>query len=310
MLNPPTTQTTSIKKELGGPLHKDSRGRVRITVTKKAALLAQRAVLAAKVAAANNAPPPDELSTQTNSPTPPPSARGKDDIDSLLQFIEGGASKKELQKKAAKKAKQKQKREDDKKVEELEQMRNEFHEVFYRELDAKNDLKQLKGNKKTNKKSLVEAENLVKGMGKQRAKLEAVILELIANLKRNNSEFKFAYLPSKEQQLEKMAKDKAQPSAIMVCKPPPMPPIVDLKTNLLPEVSITDAIGVDPSKQMVTIRRLHTAYSSEPQFTITTADQDKLLYRFVDGVLVPGMCVFFFQSRMQSNPLILLQSLK
>lgn len=251
--------------------------------------MAQRAVLAAKVAAANSAPIPEEQPiVRPSSPTPPPSARGGDDIDSLLQFIEGGVSKKELQKKAAKKAKQKQKRLDDKKVEELEQLRNEFHEIFYRELHAKNDLKQIKGNKKTNKKSLTEAENLVKGMGKQRAKLEALILELIANLKRHNSEFKFAYLPSKEQQLEKMAKDKSQPSSIMVCKPPPMPPIADIQPNLLPEISITDAIGVDPSKQMVTIRRLHTAYASEPQFTITTADKDKLLYRFVDGVLVPG----------------------
>lgn len=291
MLNPPppppaaTVAPTSIKKELGGPTHKDVRGRVRITV-KKAALLAQRAVLAAKVAAANNAPIPEEPPVvQPPSPTP---ARGGDDIDSLLHFIEGGVSKKELQKKAAKKAKQKQKRQDDKKVEELEVLRSEFHELFYREMEAKSDLKQIKNSKKTSKKSLAEAENLVKGMGKQRAKLEVVILDLIADLKRNNAEFKFPYLPSKEQQLEHMEKSKTQPSAIMVCKPPPMLPLSELQTNMLPEVSITDAVGVDPSKQMVTIRRLHTAFASEPQFTITTADKDKLLYRFVDGVLVPG----------------------
>lgn len=299
MLNPPppppptpaTAGPTNIKKELGGPPHKDNRGRVRITVTKKAALLAQRAVLAAKVAAASTAPLPEEQPVvRTRSPTPPPSARGGDDIDSLLQYIEGGVSKRELQKKAAKKAKQKQKRQDDKKVEELEQFRNDFHEVFYRELDAKNELKHFKGNKKTSKKSLADAENLVKGMGKQRAKLEVLILELITNLKRHNPEFKFAYLPSKEQQLEKLTQDKVKPTPAPPVVSKPLPPVVvdTPPQNPLPEVSITNAVCVDPSKQMVTIRRVHTPYANEPQFTITTADKDKLLYRFVDGVLVPG----------------------
>lgn len=290
------TQTTptppsSLKKELGGPPHKDSRGRVRITVTKKAALLAQRAVLAAKVAANNSAPIAEEQPVaQVDSPTPSQTARGGDDIDSLLQFIEGGVSKKELQKKAAKKAKQKQKRQDDKKLEELEQLRDEFHEVFYRELDVKTELNQLKGNKKANKKSLTEAENHVKGLNKQRVKLEAVILELIADLKRHNTDFKFAYLPSKEQQLAKIARDKVQPAAVVVMPSsvliPSAPIIPDPSRISLSNVSVTD--DSDPAKQMVTIRRVHTAYASEPQFTITTADKDKLLYRFVDGVLVPG----------------------
>lgn len=125
-------------------------------------------------------------------------------LDDILDFIEGNTtSKKDSQKKAAKKAKQKQKKEDVKRVEELEQLRDQFHEAFFKELDVKNDLKNLRSMKKRDKKKIGDSETSIKKYGKFKSKIEANILELIGVLKRNNPDFKFAYLPTKEQQLQK-----------------------------------------------------------------------------------------------------------
>lgn len=125
-------------------------------------------------------------------------------LDAILDFIEGNTTnKKDLQKKAAKKAKQKQKKEDVKRIEELEQLRDQFHEAFFKELDVKNDLKNLRSMKKRDKKKIAELETSIKKYGKFKSKIESNILELIGVLKGNISDFKFAYLPTKEQQLEK-----------------------------------------------------------------------------------------------------------
>lgn len=125
-------------------------------------------------------------------------------LDDILDFIEGNTTnKKDLQKKAAKKAKQKQKKEDVKRIEELEQLRDQFHEAFFKELDVKNDLKNLRGMKKRDKKKIAEFETSIKKYGKFKSKIESNILELIGVLKGNNTDFKFAYLPTKEQQLQK-----------------------------------------------------------------------------------------------------------
>lgn len=120
-------------------------------------------------------------------------------LDDILDFIEGNTTnKKDSQKKAAKKAKQKQKKEDIKRIEELEQQRDQFHEAFFKELDVKNDLKNLRSMKKRDKKKIAELETSIKKYGKFKSKIESNILELIGMLKANNPDFKFAYLPTKE----------------------------------------------------------------------------------------------------------------
>lgn len=135
-------------------------------------------------------------------------------LDDILDFIEGNTtSKKDSQKKAAKKAKQKQKKEDVKRVEELEQLRDQFHEAFFKELDVKNDLKNLRSMKKRDKKKIADLETSIKKYGKFKSKIEANILELIGVLKKNNLDFKFAYLPTKEQQLDKQKQQQQQQSA-------------------------------------------------------------------------------------------------
>lgn len=238
-------------------------------------------------------------------------------LNDILQFIEGNAtstSKKDLQKKAAKKAKQKQKKEDVKKVEELEQLRDEFHEVYFKEFDAKNELKTLKNAKKRDKKKVADLEGHLKKYGKIKSKLEASILELIFTLKANSSDFKFSYLPTKEQQQQQqLQKQQTEPAARMSTPTPtptqptranPTVPIVDVKQqpSILPLKNQAHAViadiqeqqgsnSGDPSKRMVTIRRVNMP-NAEPQVTITakgaSPDTDKLMYTFLNGEFVRG----------------------
>lgn len=236
-------------------------------------------------------------------------------IEDIVDFIEGGPSKKDSQKKAAKKAKQKQKKLDVKKISELEQLRDEFHDIFYKESSAKNELKSLKSAKKKDKKKVTDAENNVKKFSKTRSKYETSILELISDLKRNNSEFKFAYLPNKEQQLDKQKQVKDCLAGAQVTEPLPSivePPVVSTPPLNIMQQQYQQSIGnddsvqtngqqkhiisscevsSDPSKRMVTIRRVHLPHS-DPQVTVTakgpSPDKDKLLYTFINGQLVSG----------------------
>lgn len=126
-------------------------------------------------------------------------------ITEIIKFIEGKEpNKKDSEKKAAKKAKQKQKKEDVKRVEELVHLREQFHDAYFKELDVKNDLKILRSTKKRDKKKIQELETSIKKYGKYKAKIESNILELIGVLKTNTPDFKFSYLPTKEQQDEKL----------------------------------------------------------------------------------------------------------
>lgn len=269
---------------------------------------ASAAVAAATVlTAAQSSPYKSPHNLHPNPVRPIERERPLPDIQDILEFIEGISSKKDTQKKAAKKAKQKQKKQDVKKIEALEQMRDEFHEIFFKESDAKTELKTLKGAKKKDKKKVTEAENNVKKYGKTRSKFETSILELIGELKRNNSEFKFAYLPTKEQQLLKQQRDAAAQQ--------PLPSLSSTGTTTLtkkgakqtPIAAITTAsstkqtpvagdsrnceITMDQAKRVVTIRRV-SAPHADPEVTITakgaSPDKDKLLYTFVKGQIVPG----------------------
>lgn len=251
-------------------------------------------------------------------------------LEDILEFIEGNnANKKDSQKKAAKKAKQKQKKEDEKKVGELEQLRDEFHELYFKEFDSKNELKTLKGAKKRDKKKLAEIENSVKKFGKIKSKLESSILELIFSLKKNNSDFKFAYLPTKEQQMKKQAESAAAQSALARAQKTPavqqqLPQQQQQHQSSQQQsvpvrgsaAAMTGAsaqqnceVSLDPSKRMVTIRRVNLP-NSEAQVTITakgtSPDKDKLLYTFINGQFVSGkyctfsVCVICFSNTFQS----------
>lgn len=244
---------------------------------------------------------------------PGPRDKPLPNIQDILEYIEGSTNRKDSIKKAAKKAKQKQKKLDVKRVEELEQMREDFHDIFFREAEAKTELKLLKTVKKKDKKKITEVENCVKKLGKLRAKIETPILELIAELKKNNVDFKFAYLPTKEQQLEKLHRDNKPPS------PQPVQP-TKLTTNdfnhhghmINPDhfqnnpgvqgnVSLQNGqkqnceVSLDPSKRMVTIRRVNVPHA-DAQVTVTakglSPDKDKLLYTFINGQLVNGKLKF------------------
>ncbi|XP_023294195.2 uncharacterized protein LOC111677329 [Lucilia cuprina] len=134
-------------------------------------------------------------------------------IKETLSFIEGptsGAGKKKTQpqtlnpKKAAKKAKQKQRKEEEKRITELQDLRSQFHNIYFKEFSEKLNLKSLKANKKRDKKKISELESNIKNLQRAKAKVETAILELIATVKQTNTEFKFPYLPTKEQQMEKV----------------------------------------------------------------------------------------------------------
>lgn len=226
-------------------------------------------------------------------------------LDDILDFIEGNTTnKKDSQKKAAKKAKQKQKKEDVKRIEELEQLRDQFHDAFYKESDTKNELKNLKSVKKRDKKKIAEFETSIKKYGKFKSKIESNILELISTLKKNNPDFKFAYLPTKEQQLEKQLQQELaqakhaqakQPATIMAeqvkAQQEKSNNVRIIQSDQIQESQPRCEISLDQSKRMVTIRRINLPHA-EPQVTVTakgsSPDKDKLLYTFINGQLIPG----------------------
>lgn len=239
-----------------------------------------------------------------NSARPPPTL--PDSIEGILEYIEGGTSRKDMQKKAAKKAKQKQKRQDLKKVEQLEDLRDEFHDAICRESYAKTELKQLKSAKKKDKKKIGDAEGMLRKSGKLRTKFEGEILEIIGEIKRHNGEFKFSYLPSKEQIAEKHQKIRdGKPTMMKTVEEKPVlsssssPSLNAMQPNSDEQqqqqqknVTTETSSSTDPTKRMVTIRRVNMPHS-DPQVTVTakgpSPDKDKLLYTFINGQLVSGL---------------------
>ncbi|XP_013114146.2 uncharacterized protein LOC106091967 isoform X1 [Stomoxys calcitrans] len=302
-------------------------------------------------------------------------------IKETLSFIEGptvahGKKKSQPQtsnpKKAAKKAKQKQRKDEEKRIAELQDLRAQFQNIYFKEFTEKLNLKTQKANKKRDKKKIVDMENNIKNLQRAKAKVETAILELIATVKQTNAEFKFSYLPTKEQQVEKLkelegqkecpkegvdsvensllkgasvhhANETCVPSqpfsvsqasnlnmvpeaysmpyahanhfpynigfpppaapapfglmrATPMCYAPPPPGATAQQQPLRSDVvaamtaSATSNSSNDPSKRIVTIRRVNLPNVPEPQVTVTakgrSPDKDKLLYTFINGQLV------------------------
>ncbi|CAD6995274.1 unnamed protein product [Ceratitis capitata] len=308
-------------------------------------------------------------------------------INETLSYIEGGidgingnGKKSQPQttnpKKAAKKAKQKQRKEEEKRILELQDLRGQFQDIYFKEFTDKHKLKLLKSSKKRDKRQIGEIETNIKKLQRAKGKVETVILELIATVKQTNAEFKFSYLPTKEQQIEKLKviEDNATrctngntnptvpstspnvidginnlnaasgimsgsssyvlPSAythsnvsgpsfspyqidfqssqasslnavgagagygmIRAPLPTPMcyapPPHQTLSPDVVAAMAANAACNsnADPSKRIVTIRRVNLPNVPEPRVTVTakgsSPDKDKLLYTFVNGQLVP-----------------------
>lgn len=221
-------------------------------------------------------------------------------IQETLSFIEGKTDtiKKPLDdKKVAKKAKQKLKKEESRRIGELQELKEQFHEIYFKEFLMKDDLKKLKSSKSKNKKKINELEIAVKKLNKSKSQVEASILDLISTIKITNLEFKFTYLPTKEQQQEFLKSKEGQTSKKSTPTPPPTPQPSSLPQmgNFSSTVRLSFAHpspndGGDPSKRMVTIRRVNLPNVSEPQVTVTAKGmapgQDELLYRFINGQLV------------------------
>ncbi|KAH8264160.1 hypothetical protein KR038_003883 [Drosophila bunnanda] len=246
-------------------------------------------------------------------------------INETLNFIEGKSQQPQTAnpKKAAKKAKQKMRKEEEKRIKELEDMRGQFLDIYFKEFIDKYEMKALTaaGGRKREKKRISELEANIKNLQRAKAKVETVILELIATVKQTNSEFKFSYLPTKEQQLAKMAQledilngggsstvvtPAAEPEVQLqcpefspssfyttpVCYAPPQHPQKpqQLSRDVIAAMA-TNSITADPSKRIVTIRRVQLPHpGAEQQVTVvakgSAPHEDKLLYTFVNGHMV------------------------
>ncbi|KRK03562.1 uncharacterized protein LOC6536896 isoform X1 [Drosophila yakuba] len=260
-------------------------------------------------------------------------------INETLNFIEGKSQQPQTAnpKKAAKKAKQKMRKEEEKRIKELEDLRGQFLDIYFKEFIDKYEMKALTaaGGRKKEKKRIGELETNIKNLQRAKAKVETVILELIATVKQTNNEFKFSYLPTKQQQLAKMAQLEeilnggsasttatAEPvrqappqqsapqypefssSASFysppglgqqntpVCFAPPQqsqhPP--QLSRDVIAAMA-ANSITADPSKRIVTIRRVQLPHpGAEQQVTVvakgSAPHEDKLLYTFVNGHMV------------------------
>ncbi|KAJ6639908.1 hypothetical protein Bhyg_12655 [Pseudolycoriella hygida] len=225
-------------------------------------------------------------------------------IQEILEFVEG--SPEDATKKVSKKSIKKQKKWNAKRIKELEQMREEFHEVFFKELDAKNELKCLKAEKSKDKQKISKTENSVKKFGKLRANIEKPILELIAESKKKNVDFKFAYLPTKEQQqqrLQRMSQPPSPPSVSTVNKAPSKLAAKNVSHhvhNVNPEHlsnTSSDILQQNRQKQNIEVsseRMVTNGNVPKANRQVSVAAQSsspkkqKLVYTFVNGQLVNG----------------------
>ncbi|XP_017005031.2 uncharacterized protein [Drosophila takahashii] len=253
-------------------------------------------------------------------------------INETLNFIEGKSQQPQTAnpKKAAKKAKQKMRKEEEKRIKELEDLRGQFLDIYFKEFIDKYEMKALTaaGGRKKEKKRIGELEANIKNLQRAKAKVETVILELIATVKQTNSEFKFSYLPTKQQQLAKMAQLEeilnGGPPAVRQETPAPQPapqypdfssgssnsfysppgqntPVCfapPQQSQHPPQLSrdviaamAANSITADPSKRIVTIRRVQLPHpGAEQQVTVvakgSAPHEDKLLYTFVNGHMV------------------------
>lgn len=240
------------------------------------------------------------------------------DIDTIVQYIEGTEFKltgdsKEQNKKAAKKAKQKQKKLEQRRMVELGDLKKAYHEQCGEENELKAQLKVLKSGKKKDKKKIQELELEVKKANRVASKTESAICEIICEVREFNPEFKFSYQPPKETKPKPQPKIEPLPLKSTII---PNASLVNGNTNTFskfvamqrqgipgqfhPQPSISPIIQMstvdenetDPSKRMVTIRRIAGFANTEPQVTVTakgrSPDQDQLLYSFINGQMVPA----------------------
>ncbi|XP_033244271.1 uncharacterized protein LOC108154167 isoform X3 [Drosophila miranda] len=257
-------------------------------------------------------------------------------INETLNFIEGKSQQPQTMnpKKAAKKAKQKQRKEEEKRIKELEDLRSQFLGIYFKEFVDKYEMKALTaaGGRKREKKRISELEANIKNLQRAKGKVETAILELIATVKQANSEFKFSYLPTKEQQLAKLdeiikgrcsgaAEQTTQPAPSTLQYPDfsggcPTTSFFPGQQNAPPacyapsqqqqqqpphnhqqqqqqhqQQQLFHSITADPSKRIVTIRRVQLPHpGAEQQVTVvakgSSPHEDKLLYTFVNGHMV------------------------
>lgn len=204
-------------------------------------------------------------------------------VDDILKFIEGDAAKKEKEALAAKKAakkKQKQRKLEQKKVSELEDLKCQYEELCTEEGEIKKSLKLLK--KRKNKNRLLQAEERLSEVNSVKNELMAIAGEVIETIQKTNPHFQFDF--GEEDMLEDTKFEQI-----------PQQPHHHQTPQQQPSEQRNCEISVDPSKRMVTIRRINLPHS-EPQVTVTakgaSPDKDQLLYTFINGQLVPGMFPF------------------
>ncbi|XP_068152169.1 uncharacterized protein [Drosophila tropicalis] len=226
-------------------------------------------------------------------------------INETLNFIEGKTQQPQTSnpKKAAKKAKQKQRKEEEKRIKELEDLRSQFLDIYFKEFIGKYEMRTLTaaGGRKREKKRIAELEANIKNLQRAKGKVESVILELIATVKQSNSDFKFSYLPTKEQQVAKMAQLEEllsgggvssctaaaevlptntptpqrypefssptsfyPPNVSQVCYAPPQQQ-PQVSTTTVTVTAAANAISTDPSKRIVTIRQIQIPHSGGDQ---------------------------------------------
>ncbi|XP_055678177.1 uncharacterized protein LOC129786938 isoform X2 [Lutzomyia longipalpis] len=234
---------------------------------------------------------------------------GTSPLNDILQFIEGAKAPKvcdgkESDKKAAKKERQRQKKLELKKLDELEVLKVQFHGDCAKENEAKMHLKTLKAVKKKDKKKINEQDAELKRLTRVKSKTESAICEIICEIRENNPEFNFNYQPPKD------VKVKAPPAKAPESQQAKTPTCTDEAPLVAPQFvpmskstvssyvtsgqnpsQMNCEISLDPTKRMVTIRRINLPHA-EPQVTVTakgaSPDKDQLLYSFINGQMVPA----------------------
>lgn len=180
------------------------------------------------------------------------------------------------EKRLAKKAKQKNRKIELKKIEELDELREQYEEQLEHEEAIQKSLRTLK--KRKNKSRLLEAEETLRALAVDKAAILEEIRTQIRSIQELNPDF-VCDLEIEEESSEESENEEEEEL------PPPPPPM-----KQQPQVRPSE-VSLDPAKRMVTIRRVNIPHA-EPQVTVTAKGtgpgEDKLLYTFVNGHLVPG----------------------
>lgn len=247
-------------------------------------------------------------------------------LENLIEYIEGPTSKAAVEQKKAQEAEmkkqqkklraqqQKIRKQVEQQIEEMKGVNGDIQEVMIEIKQIQNQLSQLKAGKgkKQELKRIKTAEDKLSALNEHRKKIENFVKGIAEDcntlcpdidLVQECTGCKGILSIIAPEALIQPPPVRTQPSSIKMAPPilqhpqpqpqPPPPPPQMVKLIQPAKIQVTTpSQEEDPAKRIVTIRRVNMPHAGEPQVTVTAKgdnpEEDRLLYTFVNGQLVPA----------------------